>query len=117
MATNSFADNVLSGRIQRRVNRNLVESGTAALFLVSVGAQNKAPIKFGRLRSNVFREVFLIGKSSLWASFIFRQPYAERQHEGLFFFHPKGGEAEYARKSLIENSQAVMRILGNGVLR
>jgi hypothetical protein len=114
--SNSFSKNILSGKIQRKVSGNAVKNMTDALFLVSIDAQNRAPIKTGRLRSDVFRNIYKIG-GTIIGEFIFLRGYAEVQHEGLDFAHPKGGESEFAKKALENNVDKVMRILSRGILR
>lgn len=119
--SNGFAENIFSGRIQGRVNKNLVAKMTDALFLVSIEASNKAPIGpadkgGGRLRANIHKNIFQVGNKTV-GEFIFRQRYAGAQHENLTFRHPRGGESEYAKKALQENAQKVMRMLASGAFK
>lgn len=101
--------------------------GMMRTMLAELGRQNvltlseavtRAPIKFGFLRKNVIALKAIVIRSKrgakgrsipamLRAAFVFRQKYAEAQHETLFFRH-REGEAKYAENALKARSRAII---------
>ena len=53
-------------------------------------SQELAPVDLGDLRGSAFSEV-----TKLDGTVGFTEPYALRQHEGVGFRHPKGGQAKF----------------------
>lgn len=95
----------------------LAELGKQNVLTLSE-AVTRAPIKFGFLRKNViaFKAVVIRSKRGgkglsvavmIRASFLFRQKYAELQHETLSFRH-RDGEAKYAENALKHRARAII---------
>lgn len=50
-------------------------------------------------------------------AFVANTVYAEAQHEGVDFVHPKGGEAKWMERVIEENAPQYVRRIGNAVRR
>jgi hypothetical protein len=110
----SFVKNVK--RILDKVDKKALVNMKDALFLASIEASRLAPIDTNRLRTNVDRNIFKFGHGNYLGEFIFRQPYAEVQHEHDEFIHPKGGESRYVEKAMRRNVDNIMKLLGRRIL-
>lgn len=104
------------GNIKKRVEANALRNLKDALFLFFIEAQNLTPLDEGKLRDRIDREVKKVGPDKFYAAFIYRQPYARRQHEGLTFVHPKAGEARFIVKALDRHGQRMLEIMGRGII-
>lgn len=84
-------------------------------------ASARAPVDKGDLRGSVVvranhRHGPAVDASNLYslndAYVVFEAPYAAAQHEHVEYNHPRGGEAKYLEKTLLEEQDAVLRIIG-----
>ena len=66
-------------------------------------AQRMAPVDRGVLRGSASSSVSGTG-TKITGEVGFGEDYALEQHENLFFNHPKGGQAKYLEKPLMENA-------------
>ncbi len=95
--------------------------------LTMAEAVRRAPIDTGFLRKNVIANKAVVIRSRrgakgrsiavlLRASFLFRQRYAEIQHETLSFRHDEG-EAKFAEKALMVRQRAIIGGIARGIRR
>ena len=91
-----------------KINQAVREEVIDACLHLRGQAVERAPIKDGFLRGSGIEE-FKETSGVFYGEVSFNQPYALEQHENLFFNHPKGGEAKYLEKPLLENQEAYIR--------
>lgn len=80
-------------------------------------AQRNAPVEEGTLRASGDLEIHHAAGGRIIAEVSFSTAYAARQHEELDWDHPKGGEAKYLERALVENADRYTRIIDAEVAR
>lgn len=73
-------------------------------------AQRRAPVDTGDLRGSAFTET-----ENMVCTVGFTEPYALRQHEGVDFAHPRGGEAKFLENPYKEKKDKYIAALKGAV--
>lgn len=79
-------------------------------------SQRRAPVDQGDLRGSASNKVSEDG-NKITGIVGFAEDYALKQHETLFFNHPKGGEAKYLEKPLMEKAGKYKQHIADAVVK
>ncbi len=110
----SGLDSVLSNLedINRRIKQAVPKALTDVGLDLLGKSKEKAPIDTGDLRGTGFMNLEDNGKTAVIG---FTEIYALRQHEGLEYKHPLGGEAKYLENPLKENTQKYIKHIKDAI--
>ena len=93
----------------QRTPEKMIQAFDKVLTDLEAQGVKRAPIKHGFLRASIEKLAVVIKRSvgllRLEGGVAARRPYALVQHENLEFRHPKGGEAQYLLRPLVERQE------------